>query len=67
MISTAGHDVNVYKSARNIAQVSVSPASDLNALSVLSARRLLVTTEVLDQLKEKAGASVDKKKAKVKA
>ena len=55
LISTVGHDVNVYKSARNIAQVSVSPASDLNALSVLSARRLLVTTEVLDQLKEKAG------------
>lgn len=72
LISTAGHDVNVYKSARNIARVSVSPVSDLNALSVLSARRLLVTTAVLDQLKEKAGlkekaeAPGDKKKAKAK-
>ncbi len=56
LISTPAYDVNVYKSARNIAQVSVSPASDLNALSVLSARRLLVTTEVLDQLKERASA-----------
>jgi len=64
LISTPDYDVNVYKSARNITQVSVSPAAELNALSVLSARRLLVTTEVLDQLKEKAGATAGKKKAK---
>lgn len=67
LISTADYDVNVYKSARNIAQVSVSPAAELNALSVLSARRLLVTTEVLDQLKEKAAAPRVKKEAKAKA
>ena len=35
--------MNVYKSARNIPQVSVSPVSDLNALSVLQPRRMLVT------------------------
>ncbi len=51
LIATAGHSPNVYKSARNIQQVSVSNAADLNALSVLSARRLVITTEALDQLK----------------
>ena len=63
LIATAGYDVNVYKSARNIAEVSVSPASDLNALSVLSARQLLVTTEVLDELKEKAAVAGSDNKA----
>jgi large subunit ribosomal protein L4 len=72
LISTADYNVNVYKSARNIAKVSVSPAAELNALNVLSARRLLVTTEVLDQLKarvgaSKAGGSNGEKKTKTKA
>ncbi|MCA9229015.1 MAG: 50S ribosomal protein L4 [Planctomycetales bacterium] len=57
LIATAGYAPNVYKSARNIKRVSVSPASELNALSLLSARRLLITTEALDQLKERAAAS----------
>ncbi len=57
LIATAGNSVNVYKSARNIAGVSVSPASELNALSVLSARRLLITPEALDQIKEKAASN----------
>ncbi|MEM9658803.1 MAG: 50S ribosomal protein L4 [Planctomycetota bacterium] len=55
LVTTASHSVNVYKSARNISGVRVSPASDLNALSVLSARRLLATPGALDVLKEKAG------------
>ncbi len=57
LIATAGHAVNVYKSARNIRQVSISPAAELNALSVLSSRRLLITPEALDQIKERAAAS----------
>ena len=57
LIATPGYNANVYKSARNIAGVSVSPDSDLNALSVLSAKRLLVTTEVLDALKDKAAGN----------
>lgn len=60
LIATDGYNVNVYKSARNITDVSVSPASDLNALSVLSAKRLLVTTEVLDALKSKAAGNGSK-------
>jgi large subunit ribosomal protein L4 len=50
LVATAGHDANVYRSARNIAGVSVSPAGDLNALSVLTSRRLLVTKAALDEL-----------------
>lgn len=57
LIATAGHSANVYKSARNIAGVSVSPAAELNALNVLSARRLLITPEALDQIKAKAAGN----------
>ncbi|MEX0938032.1 MAG: 50S ribosomal protein L4 [Pirellulales bacterium] len=55
LVTTAQHDVNVYKSARNIPSVSVSPAAEINALSILSAKRLLVTKAALDGLKERAG------------
>src|SRR3954465_1707132 len=54
LVTTAGHDANVYRSARNIAGVSVSPAGDLNALSVLTPRRMLVTKAALDALVESA-------------
>ena len=54
LVATAAYDPNVYRSGRNIAGVSVSPASDLNALSVLSSRRVLVTKAALDALLEGA-------------
>jgi len=57
LIATAGNSVNVYKSARNIAGVTVSPAAELNALNVLSARRLLITPEALDQIKARSTAA----------
>ena len=58
LITTANLDNNVYRSARNIPKVEVSPASDLNALIVLKPDCVLVTKQALDQLKEKAaGAS----------
>jgi large subunit ribosomal protein L4 len=55
LVSTASHDVNVYKSARNIQGVSVSPVSELNALAVLKPRRLLLTKAALEWIKEQAG------------
>ena len=55
LIATESIDQNVYKSARNIAGVSVSPVSDLNALSVLQPHRMLITKSALDALKT-AGA-----------
>lgn len=54
LVTTSAHDVNVYKSVRNLPQVDVSPAPDLNALSLLSAKRVLITKSALDQLKESA-------------
>lgn len=57
LIATAGYAPNVYKSARNIQKVAVQSAADLNALSVLSARRLVITTEALDQIKQRAAAN----------
>lgn len=61
LVTTAAHDANVYKSARNIARVSVSPVGDLNAWSVLTPHRLLVTKAALDVIKERAAqkASAD--------
>ena len=53
LVTTAENDTNVYKSARNIAGVSVSPVSDLNALSVLKPHRMLVTKAALDAIKER--------------
>jgi large subunit ribosomal protein L4 len=57
LVATASHDVGVYKSGRNLVGVSVSPVRDLNALSVLKPRRLLVTREALDKIKDGSFAS----------
>jgi len=57
LIATAEHDVSVYRSARNIAGVTVSPVSDLNALSVLTPRHMLVTKAALDRLQEQAAGA----------
>lgn len=54
LVATAGYDVNVYKSTRNIEKVEISPIGELNAYSVLRPKRLLVTKAALDALKEKA-------------
>jgi len=54
LVATAQHDPVVYKSARNIESVTVSPVSDLNALTVLSPKRMLVTRAALDAIKQKA-------------
>ena len=54
LVTTAVHDENVYKSARNIADVTVSPVSGLNALDVLLPRKMLVTRAALDSLRKRA-------------
>lgn len=55
-LATASVDRNVYKSGRNIPGLTVSPVTDLNALSVLAPKKLVVTREALDWLKSKASA-----------
>ena len=51
LVATADYDVAVYKSGRNLTGVSVQPVRELNALSVLKPRRMLVTREALDKIK----------------
>lgn len=55
LVATAEHDVNVYKSARNIEQVTVSPLSGLNALAILAPKRVLMTKAALETLRSRAG------------
>lgn len=50
LLTIDGHDPVVWKSARNIAGVQVSPASDLNAYDVLHQRQMVLTKSALDQL-----------------
>lgn len=56
LVATSGHDVNVYKSARNIDRVTISPVDQLNALAILKPRHMLVTRAALDALKSKSPA-----------
>jgi len=55
-LATASHDRNVYLSGRNIQGLTISPVSDLNALSILRPRKLVVTKDALDWIKSRAGA-----------
>lgn len=54
LVATAGLDQNVYRSARNIDRVTVSPVGELNALTILQPRKMLVTKAALDAIKERA-------------
>jgi large subunit ribosomal protein L4 len=48
LVAVDGYDANLYKSIRNIENVSVLPVAELNALSVLQPKRLLMTTAAMD-------------------
>src|SRR5215475_5011059 len=50
LVTTAAHDANVFRSARNIDGVSISPVKELNALTVLAPQRVLMTRAALDVL-----------------
>ena len=53
-MATADLDTNVYKSARNIDQVTVSPVSGLNALNLWLHRRVLMTKAALDAVRARS-------------
>ncbi len=53
LVGTAGPDVKVFRSARNIEGVEVSPTSQFNAYSVLRPKRLLLTKAALEELRKK--------------
>ena len=56
VIATDGYDPMLYKSARNLADVTVSPVSDLNAWLVLRPRRMLFTKAALESFRSSAVA-----------
>jgi len=55
LLTVASHDANVYKSARNLDRVMVSPAAELNAYNVLRQRHLVITRDALDGLLGRGG------------
>ena len=52
LISSDAHDGNLWKSARNIQGVTVSPVAELNALSILQPRAIVMTTAAIDAFRE---------------
>ncbi len=60
LVATAAADANVYKSARNIERVSCLPVAELNALAVLTPKKILVTKAALDAIKERGAKATAK-------
>ena len=48
LVAPEKHDDNLWKSARNIEGVTVSPVGDLNAWTILRPRRVVMTTAAID-------------------
>ncbi len=63
LLAADKHDANVWKSARNIAGVSVSPVADLNAWSILRPKSIVMTTAAIDALRAEAKAKAGAKSA----
>lgn len=49
------HDENVWKSARNIGELRVSPCAELNAYDLLRQKRLVITRSAIDRLRGQEG------------
>jgi large subunit ribosomal protein L4 len=50
LVAVANHDVNIYKSARNIQKVDVMALSDLNAGIICNKQKILFTKEAFANL-----------------
>jgi len=57
-LATAAVDRNAYLSGRNIAGLSVSPVTDLNALSILAPKTLVMTREAIEWVAAKSKSKV---------
>jgi large subunit ribosomal protein L4 len=57
LLTIAEPDAQVWRAARNIENLSVSPARELNAYDLLHQKRLVVTRAALDQLRSPAAAA----------
>jgi large subunit ribosomal protein L4 len=66
LVAPEKHDANLWKSARNIDGVSVSPVGELNAWSILRPRSIVMTKAALDAFRAsaKAAAPVARKPAR---
>ncbi len=53
LVAIETDDANLFKSIRNITDVSVLPVGELNALEVLRPKRMLMTKAALDAFREK--------------
>ncbi|MHB8897237.1 MAG: 50S ribosomal protein L4 [Thermoguttaceae bacterium] len=53
LVAVASPDANVFQSVRNIADVSILPVAELNALEVLRPKRMLMTRAALDAFRAK--------------
>lgn len=54
LLTTEMLDTDVWRAARNIPKVAVSPASELNAYKVLRQKKLVVTKAALDLIRNRA-------------
>jgi large subunit ribosomal protein L4 len=54
LLAPEKHDANVWKSARNIAGLSVAPVAELNAWSILRPRSIVMTTAAIDAFRAAA-------------
>ena len=52
LLAIPAHDSDIWRAARNIPNLWVSPAADLNAYKLLHQKQLVLTTETLDLLRE---------------
>lgn len=58
LLVIAEHDVDIWRSARNVENLWVSPVSGLNTYDLLHQRNLVVTKDALDALKQSVPATV---------
>ena len=65
LVAPAKHDDMLWKSARNIDGVSVSPVGDLNAWSLLQPRAVLMTTAAIDAFRASVAKVAAEKTAAV--
>jgi len=66
LIGTAGLDLNVYKSARNIDGVKVLPAGEFNCYTILKQKRLVLTRAALEYLRDPEAARQQQASTQVK-
>jgi large subunit ribosomal protein L4 len=67
LVAPEKHDANLWKSARNIAGVSVAPVAELNAWSILRPRSIVMTTAAIDAFRATAKAAAKPAGAKKSA